>query len=118
MSEITTEQRLQLVQQIREIYRNNKYDMRCREQILYGNQDTCCDKSDYDKADYDAYSQEQLPASSLKGRMILAFLVFMAIVILNENGIKIAGITSNKIIEMISADYEAKVNTWVETISK
>ena len=54
MSEITTEQRLQLVQQIRERYRNNKYDMKCREQILYGNQDTCCDKSDYDKADYDA----------------------------------------------------------------
>ena len=36
MSGVTAEQKLQLVQQIRQQYRRNRYDMSSREQILYG----------------------------------------------------------------------------------
>ncbi|MGN0402137.1 MAG: hypothetical protein ACI4HQ_07750 [Acetatifactor sp.] len=114
MSDVSTEQRLQLVQQIRSRYQEDKYDMHCREHILYGRQSSPADDLEY----LQTRENEGYSGFSFKSRMLVAILLFLGLVIINENQIKIAGITSNKIIEMISADYEAEIDSWVEALSK
>lgn len=107
MSDITTEQKLQLVQQIRSRYKENRYDIHRREHILYGKTE-----------DYPEWPDESPPgSSSLKGRLFVAVMLFIGLVVLQENQMKIAGITSEKIYEMISADYESEIDKWIESVS-
>lgn len=114
MSDITTEQKLQLVQQIRSRYKENRYDIHRREHILYGKPFPVYGESE----DYPGEPTERNPASSsLKGRLLVAVMLFIGLVVLQENQMKIAGITSEKIYEMISADYETEIDKWIESIS-
>ena len=41
----------------------------------------------------------------------------MLVIVMDVNGIAVAGITAEKIYEVISADYEEVLETWVEAIS-
>lgn len=114
MSDITTEQKLQLVQQIRSRYKENRYDIHRREHILYGKTFPVYGESE----DYPGEPDGRTPASSsLKGRLFVAVMLFIGLVVLQENQMKIAGITSEKIYEMISADYETEIDKWIESIS-
>lgn len=115
MSDITTEQKLQLVQQIRSRYKENRYDIHRREHILYGKTFPVYGESE----DYPEGLGGRTPgASSLKGRLIVAVMLFIGLVVLQENQMKIAGITSEKIYEMISADYETEIDAWIASLSK
>ena len=42
----------------------------------------------------------------------------MIVIVMDTNGMTVAGITSEKIYEVISADYEEVLETWVETVSQ
>lgn len=114
MSEATIEQRLRMVQQIRSRYQENKYDMCQRENILYGKPYS----SNNELIDLSQRNNSDKTGSTFRGRMLAAILLFIGLVIINENEIKIAGITSNKIVEMISADYEAEIDRWIQTWPK
>lgn len=115
MSDFTTEQKLQLVQQIRSRYKENRYDIHRREHILYGKTFPVYGESE----DYPEDPNGRSPASaSLKGRMLVAVMLFIGLVVLQENQMKIAGITSEKIYEMISADYEMEIEAWIASFSK
>lgn len=115
MSDITTEQKLQLVQQVRSRYKEDRYDMHRREHILYGREFPVYEESE-------GYPEARVggsPApSSLRGRLIVAVMLFIGLVVLQENQVKIAGITSEKIYEMISADYETQIDKWIESFSR
>ena len=55
--------------------------------------------------------------SSFRLRLFLAIFLVMIVIVMDTNGMTIAGITSEKIYEVISADYEEVLETWVEAIS-
>lgn len=111
MSGVTAEQKLQLVQQIRQQYRRNRCDMSSREQILYGSTN-----SNYDPEE-DAFDQDALPVSSLGPRTVLAILLFAAVVILDANGLSIGEFTSEKLFGLLSADYEYRITEWLAAFS-
>ena len=56
-------------------------------------------------------------ASSFRLRLFLAMFLVMLVIVMDVNGIAVAGITAEKIYEVISADYEEVLETWVEAIS-
>lgn len=111
MSGVTAEQKLQLVQQIRQQYRRNRYDMSSREQILYGS------TSDNYAMEDENFDQEAPPASSLGLRTVLAILLFAAVVILDANGLSIGELTSERLFGLLSADYEYRITEWLAAFS-
>lgn len=111
MSGVTAEQKLQLVQQIRQQYRRNRYDMSSREQILYGSTG-----DNYAPEDED-FDREAPPVSSLGPRTVLAILLFAAVVLLDVNGLSIGEFTSEKLFGLLSADYEYRITEWLAAFS-
>lgn len=102
ISGVTTEQRLRLVQQVRSRYQEDQYDLSDRERILYGR----------DGAE-PAYST----VSFFRLRLLVAVFLLAAVIIMDKNGIKVAGITTEQIFQAISADYDEKIEEWVEAVS-
>lgn len=126
MSEISMEQKLQLVQQVRSRYHEDRYDLSNRERLLYGKTSLMPDRQEYPayrNTPYeDTYGQAPLsgesPLSFFRVRFVIAGLLLAAVIIMDRNGINVAGITTDKIYEMISADYEEKIEEWVEAMSR
>ena len=54
------------------------------------------------------------PFSSFKLRLWIAVFLALAVIYMDTNDIKVAGITTEKIFEVISADYEEIIETWVK----
>ena len=53
----------------------------------------------------------------LKLRFLIALFLAAAVIVMDANHMSVAGITSEKIFQAISADYEDAIEAWVETIS-
>lgn len=121
MSDATMEQKLRLVQQVRSRYQEDQYDLSNRERILYGRTSISPERAVGYGSYYDDYYPEgSLPgegASSFRLRLFLAMFLVMLVIVMDVNGIAVAGITAEKIYEVISADYEEVLETWVEAIS-
>lgn len=114
MSDVTMEQKLQLVRQIRSRYNENQYDMSNRERILYG-KFSHGSRSMADGRTEDTEAPERI--SFFKLRFLLALLFFLTVVVMDTNDMKVAGITTEKIYRAISADYEEKIDEWVEAFA-
>lgn len=108
------EKKIQLVQQVRSRYHENQYDMSNRERVLYG-RTSVFDRTDYDENDLPNSEDDSL--SSLKLRFFIALMLFGIVVFMDRSHIAIGGITSQKLYGMISADYEEKIEEWVEAMS-
>ena len=108
------ERKLQLVQQVRSRYHENQYDMSNRERIMYG-RTSVFDRPGYD--DDTLPDSEDGSLSSFKLRFLIALVLFGIVVFMDRSHTSIGGITSEKLYGMISADYEEKIEEWVETMS-
>lgn len=120
MNSTTTEQKLRLIQQIRSRYRENRYDMYNREQILYGRA-AYPDDLEYGRdTDGSLLDEPGYPehVSGFRIRLFLAALLFAALVAMDVNGITIGSISAEKVMEVISVDYEEKIDEWVEAVSR
>lgn len=120
MSETTMEQKLQLVKQVRSRYHENQYDLSNRERILYGRTSAAQPRagypSPYDEGYGDPALPEGAPLTFFKLRLWLALLLVTTVILLDLNDTEVAGITAQKIFEVISADYEEVIETWMENL--
>lgn len=126
MEKITVDQKLQLVQMIREENQDNRMKMRSRERLLYGTDNKSEPKELrdlplYAKGSYDirrekelyALEEEKIPAggiggfSSFKLRMVLAAVLFASFLLLDSGGKAIAGITMEELRTEINKDFDA-----------
>ena len=121
MSDATMEQKLRLVQQVRSRYQEDQYDLSQRERILYGRTGVGLRRTGYDDSYEDFYRERDMPVqgeiSSFRLRLFLAMFLAMLLIIMDINHMTVAGITSEKIYEVISADYEEVLETWAEAIA-
>ncbi|MCI9188594.1 MAG: hypothetical protein HFH84_03020 [Lachnospiraceae bacterium] len=121
MSDITMEQKLRLVQQVRSRYHENQYDLSNREQILYGKTSAGLQNEDalrYGEPYYEnTVRPEEASFSFLKFRMWIALFLVTAVIVMDRNHMEVAGITAEKIFEVISADYEEVIETWAEALT-
>ena len=111
ISKVNTEKRLQLLKQIRYRYNEDQRDLTNREMILYG-------RSGHRFRSDNSEQQEIQPdtdhVSFFRIRLILAVLLFAAVIFMDMDGMAMAGITAEKIFQAISADYEEVIETWAE----
>jgi len=92
MSDFSTEQKLQLVQQIRSQHSRNKYDMQNRERILYSN------PVKYPIKDC---ATEVKEISSLKIRIIVTVILVMLAIGLDILKVSPLGLDMEKVFQMI-----------------
>ena len=107
------EKRLQLVKQIRTKYDEDQRDLTNREMILYGRNSRSVAKG---SSEQEAPTDEA-PVSFFRIRLVLAVLLFAAVILMDMDGIEMAGITAEKIFQAISADYEEVIETWTQSLS-
>lgn len=112
MRNTDTERKLELVQQIRSRYDEDMYDLNSRERILYGRE------SIRPREPYGSDPDSEAPQSSFRLRVLLAVLLFAAVVTIDTNKAAPWGITAERIYQAISADYEERIEEWAETLSK
>ena len=115
MSDVTMEQKLKLVKQIRSRYNEDQYDLSNRELILYGKTSNRPTKRLAETPDQDAGIDN--PISFLGIRVFLAVLLLAAVIVMDKNSMKVAGITADEIFQAISADYEEAIDRWAEALS-
>lgn len=114
VSKVNTETRLQLLKQIRSRYNKDQRDLTDRELILYGRSTRPVSENlENQETNLDAGQ-----ISFFRIRLVLAVLVFAAVIFMDMNGIELAGITAEKIFQAISADYEEVIETWAAEISQ
>lgn len=114
MSDVTTEQKMRLIQQVRSRYNQNQFDLSNRERIIYGKSFSKVPYNDKETMDSDAKPQP----STFKMRLMIALLLGAAVISIDRNNIKIAGITSEQIYQAISADFEENIEKMVAAITK
>ena len=124
MNAASTEQKLELIQQIRAQYNKDQFDMNHREQILYGRsmpRNTYEPMSPVSRS-YEYYASENqdtyMEHSTFKFRLLLAGFLFVMIVALDSTGNKFAGIETGTIFEALAENYEDKVDSWVESLQE
>lgn len=131
MSDITMEQKLQLIRQVRSRYHEDQYDLSNRERLLYGKAhmpERAGRSASYLNSGQDPYednyedtcgvpSGSAGPVSFFRLRLLAALLLLATVILMDQNEIKVAGITTETIFRMISADYEDKITEWMETLS-
>lgn len=110
MNKVNTEKRLQLLKQVRSRYNEDQRDLTKRELILYGRSGRPVSES---------LGQQDAPpdtehVSFFRVRLVLAVLLFAAVIFMDMDGMDMAGITAEEIFQAISADYEEVIETWAE----
>lgn len=114
VSKVNTETRLQLLKQIRSRYNKDQRDLTDRELILYGRSTRPVSENlEHQKTELDAGQ-----ISFFRIRLLLAVLVFAAVIFMDMNDIELAGVTAEKIFQAISADYEEVIETWAAEVSQ
>lgn len=108
------EKRLQLVKQIRSRYTENQYDLFNREKILYGKSSRPVDSLERPQEE-DAQPEN---VTFFKLRLALAAGLLGFVILMDVNGINVAGITAEKIFQAISADFQEAIETWATELSQ
>lgn len=114
MSDVTTEQKLRLIQQVRSRYNQNQVDLSDRERIIYGKSFS---KVPYNERETIAADDADPHPSSFKLRLMIALLLGAMVISMDRNDIKIAGITSDQIYQAISADFEENIEKMVAAMT-
>lgn len=115
MRDVTTEQRLRLIQQVRSRYHENQYDLSSRERILYGKSFV---RETPENMRQEGVDVNPKPLSSFKLRLMIAILLGAAVISMDRNNSKIAGITSEQIYQAISADFEKNIEKMAAAMSQ
>ncbi|MDE6167600.1 MAG: hypothetical protein K2G28_03995 [Acetatifactor sp.] len=112
MSNVSTEQKLRLVQQVRSRYSEDQLDLTNRERILYGRSSFRSAEGPW--AEQYPYPEDAPRPSLFKIRLLLALVLFGAVIAMDTSGINVAGITAETIFEAISVDYEDTIDQWID----
>lgn len=100
--EVSTEQKLELVQQIRAQYHRDQFDMNNRERILYGR------GTGYLGAYNARDTYEATVGSTFTLRLFVAALLFVLIIALDKSGNTLAGMETEEIFTVLSENVEIK----------
>lgn len=125
MESISTEQKLELVKQIRSKYNENLSDLNHRERILYGRTSSYGqgDIGGYSSVDrswyYDDYGEgEDVQSFSFgKVRFLIAVILVTGVITLDLSGKSLMGVPMNQVFAVIAQDYEDEIAAWVTDVT-
>lgn len=104
MSDISVDQKLQLIEQVRSQYHKDQYDLSHREQILYG------------RTSQDSGSEELPARGSLRLRVAAALVLLVLVILMDQKEETIMGITTAEIFHTIENDYLAQMEEMLNGI--
>lgn len=124
---ISTEQKLELIRQVRSQYRQNQNDLMHRESILYDKPVRSNTNTEGDFAQDDVYSEtyydpykasKKGPQSdgTLKIRFILAILLTALVILFHQSSTSPAGINMEKVFHSLEQDYEEVILSWSSSL--
>lgn len=113
MSDVSMEQRLRLVRQVRSKYNADQHDLSDREMILYGRSSRPVES--FPEGESDVVPPDG-QVSFFRVRVLFAILLLGAVILMDSNGMEMAGITADKVFQAISADYEDVIDTWAQSM--
>lgn len=115
MNDISVEQRLELVKQVRSKYYENQSDMMNREQILYGKSVNTRDMGDFYQLKTDNESKQDgiFKDGTLKLRYALAAVALLTIILFDKSEKTLGGISMNEVFTAIQKDYEEVIDAWI-----
>lgn len=101
MDEISREQKLALVRQIKTQYHQNQYDLYNREHLLYA------------ASDIPEQHTKNNTSGSLKLRSVVAIILFLGIVLFDAFDISFAGVEMSQLFQILQTDYlETVISDW------
>lgn len=123
MSDITVEQKLELMRQIRARNEQNRFDMARREQILYGKTELrpypeASIPLSWSNASTTDLEEEQEEVQTFPLRILLSLGLFLMIIISDISGERFLGIQAKECFEVLAQDYESSITEWVDAASK
>ena len=95
MDQITTEQKLQLLEQIHSRYEQNQFDIKRREHILFGTSSSSLEQ------DWELQSNK----STLKIRSAIALMLLVIIILLDIEGANFFGVDSLQVFSTLKLNY-------------
>lgn len=113
MKGVDKARKLELIQQVRSRYSEDQYDLGNRERILYGRESA----RPFEQTE-DNIPEEAAAVSSFRLRVLLAVMLFAAVVVADSNQTSLFGVTAQQIYQTIGRDYEERLEQWVETLSQ
>lgn len=108
MSDITAEQKLMLLRDIREAQDRNRMNLRQRENILYGNRAKCCREENL--------MQDQGGKGHAGIRLLLALMIFALYVILDFTHTAVFSLQTEEIDKLLARNYQANAIDFIEEI--
>lgn len=126
MDNISTEQKLELVKQIRSKYNENISDMSQRERVLYGRTSYSGkeDVKSFSMVDRSWYYDEPTGEDSMEHfsfgrvRFLIAIILLTGVITLDLSGKSLMGVSMDKVFAAISQDYEEEIAAWVNHTTK
>lgn len=109
MEELCTDQRLRLVQQIRQEQHQNRQTLKARENILYGQESV---ENPYTEDVYREIPKSGLPASGFGVRFLFAVLLFIGYFFLLRSKESIAGWNAQRIQSEVNRYSDAAINVF------
>ena len=127
--EISAEQKLELIRQIRSQYRQNQNDLMHRESILYDKPMASVtniertlplhdDSSDTYYASYQASKKGFQREGTLKIRFVLAVLLTASVILFHKSHFSPAGINMEQVFATLEQDYEDIILSWSSSLIK
>lgn len=126
MDNISTEQKLELVKQIRSKYNENITDMSHRERVLYGRtsysgkpdviSSSSVDRSWYYDEPADEDSMEHFGFGRV--RLLIAIILLTGVISLDLSEKSLMGVSMDKVFTAISQDYQQEIAAWVSDVKK
>lgn len=109
MNDITVEKKLQLINQVRSRYHRDQDDLLRREQLLYGKTSERLQRG-YGPYEEPAAEKAAEPAESgavqtLRLRVMAALVLFVLLLVMDQNGKELFGISSSRVFAEIAKDY-------------
>ncbi len=112
MGDVSMEKRMRLLKQIRTRYNEDQYDLSNRELLLYGKSSRSAERPE--RAREEDFPPVEGQVSFFRLRVALAAGLLGLVILMDMNGIRVAGITADEIFQAISADFEYDIQAWAE----
>lgn len=114
MSDFSSEQKLRLIQAIREEHKNNQWSMQNRERILNGEKILIPQpETDFDKP---MNEPSGITVGSFKLRFMIAIILFIGFILIDSQNITMNGINSSKIQSSITEDFQSNIFDFMDAI--
>lgn len=119
MDNISMEKKLELVHQVRSQYQKNQYDLMSRENLLYGKTSRPLEYSgdkfiSGENQKKSADEEGLFRDGTVKIRYAIAAVLLLIIILMDQSGKSIAGVSVEQLFQMLEADYGDTIAAWVE----